>query len=70
MKDVKVNYLNVDTQGNIRCRTFGEIIEEGQLPQYVFNKNESGLFGEKIQVEFISGKARLGLVLTLSKTHS
>ena len=21
--------MNVDTQGNIRCRTFGEIIEEG-----------------------------------------
>ena len=56
--------VNVDTQENIRCRLFGEIITE-LVSQWVFNKNESALFGDKSQVEFISKKAKLGLVLTL-----
>lgn len=45
--------MNIDTQGNIRRRLFGEIIT-GLVISMGASKNESALFGDKSQVEFIS----------------
>lgn len=53
---------NADSQEIIRCRTLEEIIKMAQELQQIFNKNESGPFGENIQVRFLSGKARMGLI--------
>lgn len=60
--------VNVNTQGNSRCRIFGEIVKDGQLPQEVFNKNIWFIWW--IQFEFISGKVRIDIVYFHVNPHS